>query len=131
MYRITENAPYVVTPVVRDDLLFVWHDRGTVSCHRLATGEKIWHQRVGGNYSGSPIVAGDHIYCLEQNGEVVVLEAAEEFRLVARNDLGERSRATPAVSGGRMFFRTESRLMALAGQSAAAKKAGANPAKIP
>lgn len=115
-YKITDNAPYVVTPVVHNDLLFVWHDRGTVSCHRLATGEQVWRQRVGGNYSGSPVVVGNHIYCMEHGGEVIVLEAAEEFRLVARNDLGEQGRATPAVSGNRMFLRTESRLMALSGQ---------------
>ena len=116
VYKITDNAPYVVTPVVHNDLLFVWHDRGTVSCHRIATGERIWHQRVGGNYSASPVVVGNHIYCMEHGGEVVVLEAADEFRLVARNDLGERGRATPAVSGGRIFFRTESQLMALGGR---------------
>lgn len=112
-YEITESAPYVVTPVVYGDLLFLWHDRGIVSCHDLATGTVHWRKRVGGNFSGSPVRVGSFLYCISDAGEVVVLAASKKYRLVARNDLGEPSRATPAVADGRMFLRTESHLIAI------------------
>ncbi|MCZ6795256.1 MAG: hypothetical protein O7J95_16750 [Planctomycetota bacterium] len=47
------------------------------------------------------------------NGDVVVLAAADEYRLLARNPLGNPSRATPAVSGGRMYLRTFSHVYSL------------------
>ena len=58
---------------------------------------------------------GKHLYCAADNGELVVLAAADTFQLVAKNNLGEPSRATPAISQGRMVLRTESRLMSIKG----------------
>lgn len=115
-YEVRKAAPYVITPVAYQDMLFVWHDTGIVSCLDVATGEPHWRQRVGGSYSGSPIRVGKHIYCTSEDGVVVVLNAAKEYQLVAQNELGERSFATPAVSGGRMYLRTETRLFSLGGK---------------
>jgi hypothetical protein len=56
---------------------------------------------------------GDRIFGLSKEGEVVVLAADKQFELIARNDLGERCQATPAVADGRIFFRTESSLICL------------------
>lgn len=112
-YRITEGVPNVPTPVAADDLLFLWHDGGTVSCLDLATGRRYWRQRVGGNFSSSPIRVGDRIFCSSSAGEVVVLAADRRFQVLARNELNEPTSATPAVAGGRLFLRTESTLMCI------------------
>ena len=66
--------------------------------------------RTGGGFSGSPVRVRDKLYCIDEEGEVIVLAASREFKVLARNPLGERSRSTPAVSGGRMFLRTQSQL---------------------
>jgi outer membrane protein assembly factor BamB len=115
-YEIREAAPYVVMPVVAADLVFLWHDRGTVSCRRLASGDLVWQKRIGGTFSGSPVRVGRCLYCISDAGEVVVLAASAKYELVARNDLGEPSRATPAVADGKIFLRTESHLMSLSGR---------------
>ncbi|MEK6246881.1 MAG: PQQ-binding-like beta-propeller repeat protein, partial [Planctomycetales bacterium] len=112
-YQIEESAPYVVTPVAHNDLLFVWSDRGIVSCVDVANGHLHWRKRVEGNFSGSPVRVGEHLYCISEHGEVVVLDASSDYRLVARNDLGQPSRSTPAVWDGCMYLRTESELMSL------------------
>jgi outer membrane protein assembly factor BamB len=112
-YRITRQAPYVPSPVSTDGLLFLWSDRGIVTCVRVADGQQVWQQRIGGSFSGSPVIAGEHMYCIRDDGVVVVLAASGEFRLLAENPLGEPSRATPAISEGRMFLRTESQLCAV------------------
>jgi outer membrane protein assembly factor BamB len=106
-----------VTPVVHKDLLFLWQDRGVVSCHLLATGKLLWRERVGGSFSGSPVRVGRHLYCISDDGEVVVLAAADRFAVVGRVPLDEPSRATPAVSAETMYLRTESHLMALGGRA--------------
>ena len=93
-------------------------------CVELPAGKVLWQERAGGNYSGSPVVAGGKVYCLSEEGEAVVIAAAREFRLLARNPLGEGSRSTPAVAGGRMFLRTYSHLISVGGKAAQGAEAG-------
>lgn len=111
LYRIDRSAPLVLTPLLKDDLLFLWADEGMVTCADARTGEVHWRQRVPGTYYGSPVCAGKHLYCMSRDGEVVVLAAAKQFELVARNPLGEASHSTPAVAGGRMYLRTFTHLI--------------------
>jgi outer membrane protein assembly factor BamB len=111
VYPVEKGAPYVPTPVANNDLVFLWTDRGVVSCIEAEDGKQVWQHRVGGNYSGSPIRVADRIYCISDDGEVVVVAAQRDFKLLARNPLGEPSRATPAVAGGRMYLRTERSLV--------------------
>ena len=115
VYRLTEKVPYVPTPIVYKDWLFTWSDGGTVTCHKAATGERVWQEDVKGGFFGSPVCAGGNLYCVSKRGEVVVVRAAGRFELLARNDLGEASQATPAVAGGRMILRTVGHLISVGG----------------
>jgi outer membrane protein assembly factor BamB len=76
----------------------------------------MWRERVGGSFYGSPVCVNDRLYCIARNGDVVVVAASDEFELLARVPLGEPSHATPAVSGGVMYLRTESHLFSLGGR---------------
>ncbi len=111
-------VPYVPTPIAVNDLLFTFHDNGTVSCMAVKTGEIIWSERLRAQFFGSPVLVGDRLYCIGDRGEVVVLRAGPEFEELARNELGEGSHATPAVANGRMFLRTNTQLMCIAAPDA-------------
>lgn len=111
------KAPYVPSPVVRGNLVFLWNDTGVVTCIDGADGNVHWTQRVDGAFSGSPIRVADKIYCIDEEGVVVVLAAEKEFKELAKNPLGEPSRSTPAVSGGRLYLRTYSHLISVGGKS--------------
>ncbi len=114
VYKIGKtSAPYVPSLVARDALVFLWGDRGVVTCIDGSSGKVHWRERVGGDYSSSPVRVAEHIYCVSATGEVVVLDASDKFKVAGRSSLGEPSRATPAVAGGRMFLRTESHLLAV------------------
>ncbi|MEX0678492.1 MAG: PQQ-binding-like beta-propeller repeat protein [Pirellulales bacterium] len=113
VYQIDKSAPYVPSLVAKDELVFLWGDRGVVTCIDAASGTVHWRERVGGNYFGSPVRVGDRVYCISAEGEVVALAASDRFKLLGRCPLGETSRATPAVADGRMFLRTESHLVAV------------------
>jgi outer membrane protein assembly factor BamB len=115
-YQLKKEMPYVPTPVFHGDLLFLWSDKGIVTCVKPDTGEQVWQQRVRGNFSGSPIRAGNKIFCTDEDGTVIVLAAGSEFKELGRNALGELSHSTPAVSGGKMFVRTISHLYAIQGK---------------
>ena len=115
VYEVRRNASYVPTPVVYKDMLFLWNDKGFLSCVDIKTGETHWLERVEAEFSGSPVRVQDRIYCIADNGDVYVVAAAKEFKLLAVNPLGEPTRSTPAVAGGRMFLRTDTHLMSIGG----------------
>ena len=112
-YQIRRSAPYVPTPIVVGELLFLWSDGGIVTCVEGVTGTIQWQQRVGGNYFSSPVCADGKLYGTSTAGEVVVLEATAQFKELGRSSLGEPTHATPAVANGRIYFRTLSHLAAV------------------
>jgi outer membrane protein assembly factor BamB len=109
------ELPYVPTPVVFGDYVYLWGDGGVVSCISAHNWDNIWTKRIptGGNYSGSPICIDGKLYCLSEAGEVVVLAAEPKFRHFGTMPLGDPSHATPAVANGRLYLRTFHRLACL------------------
>ena len=112
------SSPYVTTICTAGDLGFLWGDNGIVSCIDIKTGEPHWRQRVGGIYYSSPIRVGDRIYGTSTEGEVVVLAASGDYRMLARNSLGEGTCATPAIANGVMYLRHAVALDVAGGQIA-------------
>ncbi|QOV91508.1 PQQ-binding-like beta-propeller repeat protein [Humisphaera borealis] len=111
VYKVERIAPYVPTPLVKGDRVYLWGDAGQVSCLKLATGEEVWSDKVGGLYYGSPVLVGDVLWCMSRKGDLIGVRAGEKFEEVAKINLGEPSHATPAVSDGKMYLRTLSKLI--------------------
>jgi outer membrane protein assembly factor BamB len=105
-----KNGPYVPCAVAKDDMVFLFADKGIVSCVDLQTGQAHWQERLGRGFSGSPVMGGDKVYCINDDGIVYVVAAAKQFQLLSENPLGEPSRSTPAIANGRLYLRTLSRL---------------------
>ena len=116
VYRLTKGAPHVPSAIAYNGLLFAWSDQGIVTCLDAQDGKEIWRARVGGNFYGSPICIDGKLYCVDLDGTVVVIAAADTFQVLARNPLGESSMATPATAGGVLYVRTASHLFAIGGQ---------------
>lgn len=106
-------APYVPTPLSTGERLFLWGDRGVVTCVDAKTGDLKWRGRVGGTYSASPIAVGGGVINVSADGEVVTIADRDEFEILGRAPLGETCRSTPAVAGARLVFRGETKLYAL------------------
>jgi len=116
VYDNKRAMPYVPTPVAHGRLLFLFADSGILTCLDAPTGEIHWQERIGGNYFGSPVRVADRIYCISRDGKLVVLAAADKFKILAQINLEERSHSTPAIADGVMYLRTASHLMAIGGQ---------------
>lgn len=112
-WKMDRQASYVPTPVSKDGKIFVWYDKGIVSCLDAQTGEVLGHKRIGGNYFGSPVLVGDRLFCVSEEGEVVVVSADPKLEVLGKSPLGEGSESTPAVAGGRMYLRTYSHLVSI------------------
>jgi outer membrane protein assembly factor BamB len=116
-YEVRRQAPYVPTPVARENLLFLFEDKsGFVTCIHADSGEEVWQERLNLPFSGSPVRAGDKLFCVAEDGTVVCLAAADEFKELGRTPLGEECRSTPAIANGKMYVRTISHLYCVGGK---------------
>lgn len=111
IFALDRSAPLCTTPLVHDGLLYLWSERGIVTCADAATGAVHWRERVSGTYYSSPLALGEFIGNVSREGEFVVVAAGKRFALLAANPLGAGSHSTPAVSGGRLFIRTFTHLV--------------------
>ena len=95
--------------LIGDELYFI-NDEGIGMCVDARTGTENWKERIGGNYSASPLFANGRIYLFSQEGKSVVIEASKQFKHLAENTLDGGFMASPAVAGNALFLRTESHL---------------------
>lgn len=114
-YQVRKAAPYVPTPIAYGGRVFLWSDAGIVTCLDPATGDVKWQERAGGNYFSSPVCVNGRIYGCSDSGRVVVIAAGDTFEVLGQSELGELTRATPAVANGRIYFRTSGHLLSVGG----------------
>jgi outer membrane protein assembly factor BamB len=72
---------------------------------------------MGGQDYASPVLAGGNLYFPSRSGDVFVLKPGDRFEQLAVNRFdhdGEDFSATPAVSNGRLFFRSSKHLYCVA-----------------
>ncbi len=109
-WTLRKGAPHTPSMLLVEDSVYMVSDRGVASCVDARTGEIHWHERLGGNFSASPIHAGDRIYYQSEEGVGTVVRAAKTFEVLAENDLKERTLTSYAVADGSIFIRTEKHL---------------------
>jgi outer membrane protein assembly factor BamB len=105
-----KGLPRIPSYIYLDPYLYTITEGGIAQCLKGNTGEIVWQERVGGNFSASPVGGAGRIYFLADDGETTVIEAGPSFRVIARNPLHERVQASMAVAGGQFFIRTAGRL---------------------
>lgn len=115
LFRVEKTSPHLPTPIAFNGRLFLWTEKGIVSSIKLESGDVVATKRIGGNFSASPICIDGKLYGISDDGDVIVLRADDSLEELARNPLDEPCRATPAVSGGRLFLRTMSHLISVGG----------------
>ncbi|MFV0443069.1 MAG: PQQ-binding-like beta-propeller repeat protein [Planctomycetaceae bacterium] len=120
-YTRERELPYVPTPIAHNGQLYLWLDSGVVCCVDMTSGENIHTQRVGGKFSGSPVLIDGKLYCISEGGEIVVVNATPALEVLGRSPLGDESYSTPAVAQGRVYFRGFHSLACLSSKSAAKK----------
>ncbi|MEO7319352.1 MAG: PQQ-binding-like beta-propeller repeat protein, partial [Chthoniobacteraceae bacterium] len=111
-----KGMPKVPSMIYAEPHLFAMADSGVMSCLRADTGEPVWRERIGGNFSASPAMADGRLYLVSDEGVTTVIEAGPTFKVLARNSLGEKLQASPAISQGRIFIRTAGNLFCIGGK---------------
>lgn len=105
--RGVSNKPSIL---LVDDLIYMIGDTGIASCVDAKTGEQVWQQRVGGEYSASPVYADGRLWFFSEDGKTIVLKPGRVFERVAENQLEEGFLASPAIAGKAFYLRTRTHL---------------------
>ena len=110
------KGAYMPTPIVYGDYFYVCRINGILFCYDAKTGEEIYKQRVGsmqGAFTASPVAADGKLYLADEYGDVHIVQAGPEYKLLATNELHESCLASPAISGNMLFVRTIGHLFAI------------------
>ena len=121
VWSVATGAPYCSSLLYYDGIVYMANDVGVLTAVDAANGQRVWQERVDGVFSASPVGGGGHVYFVSEDGNTVVLKGGRAPQVVARNDVGERMLASPAISGGRLFLRTDEHLIAIGATSATDK----------
>jgi hypothetical protein len=114
-WRYDRSAPYSSSPLVLGDNLYVVKNGGVMTCLDARSGREIWQERLAarGAYYASLVGGDGRVYALSEEGEATVLEGGSHFKVAGTGMLRERTMATPAISGGRLYIRSDSTLFAI------------------
>jgi outer membrane protein assembly factor BamB len=114
VWQVNTGAPYVSSLVYDAGLLYMANDVGALTAVDAASGAKVWQERVEGIFSASPVAADGKIYFVSETGETIVVRSGRQPAVIARNDIGARLIASPAVSNGQIFLRGDGQLFCVA-----------------
>ncbi len=114
-WQTREGAYYVPSPVCAGDYLFTTMTNGSVHCIEIATGKILWVKNLGRQYA-SAVLANGLVYMPNDEGVITVIKPGPAFEVVARNPIGERMNASPAISNGKIYLRSYKHLFCIGRQ---------------
>jgi outer membrane protein assembly factor BamB len=119
LWKVPTGAPYISSLVYHDGLLYMAADVGVVTCIDAKSGERVWQERLEGVFTASPVAADGKIYLVSESGETIILRPGRKADVIARNRIDGRLLASPAISRGHVFLRTDDSLIAVSGATVA------------
>lgn len=105
-WSLKKNVPHTPSMLADEEWIYSISDDGIAMCVEAATGDIVYKKRVGGGFSASPVMVDDKIYYTNESGLTTVIAAGPDYKVLAENDLGERTLASAAVDGNALFIRT-------------------------
>ena len=106
------------TPVVVDGKAYLLNDKGRVMCVDMKTGKEVWAHDLPANrnkYYGSPVLAGDKLYCVREDGIMFVGRVTDKgFEQLSENNMDGRVIASPVPIRGGLLIRGDEYLYFIA-----------------
>lgn len=105
-WRINQVPEGIGSPIIVGELVYRLHTPNVLKCWRAADGEEVYAERLEGLTStwASPVADGNGRLYFATAGVSYVVQAGEEFKVLAINDLADPNHASAAVSAGRLFL---------------------------
>ena len=106
-WEVDVDVPQISTPVIVDSLIYMVHERGTVTCLNAKTGAVVWKEKLKDQFNASVLYASGNIYLFSVKAKTYVIKPGLTFQLVAENQLEGQVKATPAIVRDNIIFRTD------------------------
>ena len=104
-YTVDGNMPDICSPVSDGQRVYLLTTEGTLSCYKAATGELVWEHEFEVQFQGSGTLADGRLYLLSRAGTMFIIEPTDQFKEIARAELGEATSCSPAFVTGRIYIR--------------------------
>ena len=104
----------ISTGALHNGLLYYSDFSGFLHCLDARTGKELWQHDMFAAIWGSPVVIDGKVYLGDEDGDVVVLEAGPEKKLISEMNMGSSVYATPVPANGALFLMNRNQLYALA-----------------
>ena len=114
------------TPIVYGDFFYTCSNDGLVTCYEAKSGQQKYQQRIKGRggYTASPVAADGKLFFTSEEGGVMVVKAGPTLQLLATNPIGDVCMATPAISDGMIFVRSQHFLFGIGRKEMAQRPGG-------
>jgi outer membrane protein assembly factor BamB len=114
-WEIRRGIPETPSILYYRGKLYLLRAGGVLTCLEAKTGKELFRERIGaaGQYTASPIVAGDKLIAASVPGVVTVIRVDDKLNVLANNKFGEKIFATPAIAENNIYLRTAAHLYAL------------------
>lgn len=113
VWKSEDDVPKVPSMLYVSPYLYLITESGVVKCLQGNTGNVLWKERLRGKFSASPVWAEGKIYFLSEKGTTTVVQEGPEFKVLAESELGEACYASPAISEGHLFIRSDGSLFCI------------------
>lgn len=105
-HRAAAGVSYVPSPIIEGGWFLLTDDRGFAHAFDAQTGAIVWNERFARTHA-SIVSAAGLLYFLDDTGVCRIVKPADKFAIIATNTLGEPTYASPALTQGQIFLRTD------------------------
>ena len=104
----------ISTGAIANGLLFYADFTGYLHCLDVNTGHPYWTHDMLSTVWGSPMAIDGKVYLGDEDGDVLVMEAGKQEKLIATMSMGSTVYSTPVPVNGTLFVTNRDQLFAIA-----------------
>lgn len=110
-WKYSRSMPKTPSPLFAMGGVLTLEDDGRLQSVDAQTGELRWRKPLRGKFSASPVLVGELLYCISEEGLCFVIRLRQdECEILSEIDLGERALASPALVDNALYIRTHPHL---------------------
>jgi outer membrane protein assembly factor BamB len=116
-WEVTRRMPKTPSMIATNGQILVLDDTGTLTGLDAKSGDPVWNEKLPGNFSASPILTGDTLYAITEDGVCYVVKISPDAaKIQFETDLAERTLASPVLLDRALYLRTENHLWKITGE---------------
>jgi outer membrane protein assembly factor BamB len=106
----------ISTAAIADDLVYISDFSGFLHCLDIHSGKPYWTYDALAAVWGSPLVADGKVYLGDEDGDVAVLQAGKELKIISEIPMDSAVYSTPVAANGVLYIMSRHELFAISNQ---------------